>query len=296
NRIITSLKAISGVSDSTAEAIIENRPYASFEDFYERMYETKQIQKSQVIQLIKAGVFNEFGSQVDIMKKFIVGEVDVKETLNGQNMSRIVALGLLQNDELIQYQDFYNFRVYLKQQPVYRKTLKPKNMYYTLSEEYAISYFNNQFSDDMVDEIRPDSSLIVNGKEFDKEYKKRMAPLMEIIQTEEFVRRFNNYQFLELYQELASGSISKWHMDSVSFYADSHELAVVDKKRYGIVDFNSLPKEPVPVSQYVGRDGRIRYQYGTETIAGTVVDKNKNKHTVSLLTESGVVTVKLFGN
>src|SRR5690606_11189198 len=44
NRIIFSLKGITTIGDDLVKDIIANRPYASFDDFYNRMYETKMVQ------------------------------------------------------------------------------------------------------------------------------------------------------------------------------------------------------------------------------------------------------------
>src|SRR5690606_7506293 len=106
-QIIFGLKGINGIGDDVAHTIIENRPYSSFDDFYERMYKTEIVKKSQFIMLIKAGAFNEFGSPIEIMKRFLVKEIDVKETLNMQNIKSILKYGLLDTPELSKYKELY---------------------------------------------------------------------------------------------------------------------------------------------------------------------------------------------
>jgi DNA polymerase-3 subunit alpha len=83
-------------------------------------------------------------------------------------------------------------------------------------------------------------------------------------------------------------------MDAVSFYSHEHELANINKDRYEITDFSKIPENPVGerVLPIKGRQIPIFKLY---RIAGTILDKDKTKKTVTLLTTDGVVTVKIFG-
>ena len=82
-------------------------------------------------------------------------------------------------------------------------------------------------------------------------------------------------------------------MESLSYYYHEHELSNINKERYGIVNYFELPEEPVKGKPYQWR-GRQMYEYEITRIAGTVLDKDKNKHTVTLLTPEGVVTIKMY--
>ena len=62
NRIYFSLKAMNGIGTEAVQIIINHRPYASIEDFCERLIETKLIKTSQMVQLIKGGCFTELHS------------------------------------------------------------------------------------------------------------------------------------------------------------------------------------------------------------------------------------------
>lgn len=103
----------------------------------------------------------------------------------------------------------------------------------------------------------------------------------------------NEKRFMEMWNEKVEGNISKWEMDSLSFYYHEHELAHVDKERYLISDFDNLPEEP-QISEYYQYRGKSRPRFKLTRICGTVLDKDKNKHMISLLTPSGVVTVKFY--
>ena len=59
NRIIYALKAMNGIGDDVARAIVENRPYKSIEDFCMKMIDTKLVTTAQMIKLIKGGCFTE---------------------------------------------------------------------------------------------------------------------------------------------------------------------------------------------------------------------------------------------
>jgi DNA polymerase-3 subunit alpha len=83
-------------------------------------------------------------------------------------------------------------------------------------------------------------------------------------------------------------------MDSVSFYSHNHELEYVDLDRYGFSDFWDLPEEP-EIERVIPIKGKYVPILRLHRIIGTVLDRDKAKKTVTLLTTRGVVTVKIFG-
>lgn len=291
-RIIFSLKGIVGIGDSVVNEIIKNRPYNSFNDFYERMYLTKKVQRAQTLKLIKAGCFNEFDSPIEIMKEFLVKETPARETLNGQNLPRVISLGLFDSEEHRKYKEYYSFRTHLRKS-VHEELTNPKNRILVIKDNYARNYFAETFSEKAIHGYHG-NYMLIDEKEFEKEYQSMMTPAMELLKDPEFVRKYNIALFRELWAQDASGNIPSWEMESVSFYSDKHELEDVDLARYGIRDFNELPEKPVVVGEYIYR-GQTRYNYETYSIAGTVLDRNKDNHTVTLLTTTGVTTLKTWG-
>lgn len=292
NRIIFSLKGINGVGDDIVHEIINHRPYSSFDDFYERLYQTKKVQRSHVLRLIKAGCFNEFDTPPKIMKQFLVKETPARESLNGQNLQRIIGLGLFNNDEYNKYQDYYNFRAHLRKN-VHENLTNPKNRILALKDDYSKIYFDNTFTDKSIHGYDGEN-ILIDEKEFEKEYKKLMEPAMELLKDPEFVRQYNISLFRELWANHASGTVESWEMESVSFYSDKHELDGIDFDRYGIKDFNILPEEPVVVGKYEYR-GQTRHNYELSSIVGTVLDRNDKHNTVTLLTPTGTVLLKTWG-
>ena len=80
-------------------------------------------------------------------------------------------------------------------------------------------------------------------------------------------------------------------MDSLCFYYHEHELKNIDAHKYGLVDFFNLPAEP-EVDYTFKRNGKDIPIFKTYKIIGTVINKNDNKNSISLLTTTGIVTVK----
>ena len=80
-------------------------------------------------------------------------------------------------------------------------------------------------------------------------------------------------------------------MESLCFYYHEHELSYVNKNKYGLVDFKSLPSEP-DIDYMFKRNGKDIPVYKIYRIAGTVISKNDTRSSISLLTTNGVVNVK----
>ena len=110
---------------------------------------------------------------------------------------------------------------------------------------------------------------------------------------EEILAKLNMALYDEMFKKYAAGNISHWEMESVSFYSHEHELA---QSQYLYDDFFKLPEEPEVDYSFTGRDGNEVRVYRLRRIIGTVIDKNKMKNTVTLLTPSGVVNVKVYKN
>jgi len=71
-------------------------------------------------------------------------------------------------------------------------------------------------------------------------------------------------------------------------------LAAVDMDYYNFEDYFSLPTTP-EVETTIRIKNKIIPIFKLSRIIGTVLDRDKNKKTVSLLTPTGVVTVKIYG-
>ena len=112
---------------------------------------------------------------------------------------------------------------------------------------------------------------------------------------EELLDTLNKRLFDEVWAKYALGTNEKWSMDSVCFYQDSHELEHINTKKYGIENFFDLPPEPTMNYTFTTKDGKLITIYNTHLIAGTVIDRDKTKSLIILLTTKGVVPIKAYG-
>ena len=108
----------------------------------------------------------------------------------------------------------------------------------------------------------------------------------------ELLDNLNNMLYQEVWDKYALGSISKWEMDSLSFYNSPHELINISPI-YNICNYFNLSENPVIDKVFYKGDKSI-ILYKLNVIAGTVIGKNKSKHIVTLLTTNGVVNVKFY--
>ena len=108
---------------------------------------------------------------------------------------------------------------------------------------------------------------------------------------DEMLAAYNRKLFMESWNKYASGNTSHWEMESLCFYHGKHELADVNNARYGIADFNTL-NEKSDVDYYFKRKGLEIPIFKLTKIAGTVLAKDDNRCTVTILTTTGVVPVK----
>ena len=141
--------------------------------------------------------------------------------------------------------------------------------------------------------------FLIKQTDWDKIYKKQMDIIRPFIQknNEELLNSVNVRLRNDLWDKYCEGNISKWEMDSISCYIHEHELKKLKNGLYGLSDYSKLSEEPEISYEFRAKDtGKKIPLYKIHRIAGTVLDKDKAKKTVTLLTTSGVVTVKIFGD
>lgn len=293
NSIVFGLRGIHGIGTEIANTIIEYRPYSSFSDFLTRLFDTKLIQNQHIIQLIKAGCFDSFGERKSIMKQYIKHTFSPRKNLTLASFNVLINLGVIP-EELDLHIRFYRFRQYIYKNSIGKSSeRKTKNRLFKL-DDISTEFLHEHFTEDCIVEYDDNTgNPIVAEWLFDKEYEKNMQPVRNWLSKEETLDLVNRAEFEQRWDEVASGSISQWEMSSLSYYYHDHELAHLNNDKYGVVDFNSLPSEPVSVKEYQ-YGGQTRYEYELHRIAGTVLDKDKNRHTITILTTTGVVTVKLY--
>ena len=115
---------------------------------------------------------------------------------------------------------------------------------------------------------------------------------------EELLNSINNKLRNDLWDKYCEGNISKWEMDSISCYIHEHELKNVRYSIYGFASYPNLSQEPTVNYEFTSKQtGQKIPLFKIYRIIGTVLDKDKAKKTVNILTPEGaVVPVKIFGD
>ena len=278
NEILYGLRGITRLSTSIIRNIMEMRPFDSLEDFLERV----KVNKIQMSNLIKCGAFDELIGlpREEIMSKYIGMIADKKQRLTLQNMQMLINYDLIP-EELEFCKKLFLFNKFLKQQK--------KVEYYKLNDS-AINFIANNLNADYLS-----NGTKISAAVWDNLYQRGMDPMRVYLKEhkDEVLNKLNQALYDEMFNKYAAGSISHWEMESVSFYSHEHELATA-QPYYD--DFFKLPEEPEIDYTFTGKDGNEVRLYRLHRIIGTVIDKNKMKNTVTLLTPTGVVNVKVYKN
>ena len=278
--IYCGLKSLTNVGDDIVLKIIENRPYVSVQDFYNRVKPTKSV----MVSLIKAGAFDSFMERKLCMAWFIWNTCDKKKRLTLQNMAGLIKRDLVKSDdEKVRLAvRVFEFNRYLK------SVCSKSTLYYELDQR-AIDFLTEIGKDEEIEE-----GFVINRSTWEKIYQSYMDTLRNWLNgcKEELLQTLNELIFLEDWNKYATGSISDWEMESLCFYDHEHPLNKVDTERYNIVDFFKLPEDPEVDREFTKGDKTIK-MFVLHRLCGTCIAKDKNKSTVSLLTPTGVVTVKM---
>ena len=283
NTIRYGLSGITKVGEELVKAIMDGRPYSSVADLTSRV----KINKAQVVNLIKSGAFDCFGERKQIMRQYINSVSDTKQRITLQNMKMLIDFGLIPDKYDLQRR-VYNFNKYLKKNKL--------ECYYAL-DEVAFAFYEKHFDmDNLIPNENAESGFVIRQITWDKIYQGQMDKIRPWVKenSARLLEEVNERLTRDMWDKYCQGNISKWEMDAVSFYSHEHELAHVNTKAYDITDFSKIPENPV-VERIIPIKGRQIPIFKLYRIAGTILDKDKNKKTVTLLTTSGVVTVKIFG-
>ena len=282
NMIIHGLSGITRIGAELIDEIMDNRPYSSINDFLNKV----KVNKPQMVNLIKSGAFDELcGDRIAAMKQYVLEVSEPKKRVTLQNMKMLIDFELLP-ESLTFEKKVFNFNKYLK---------KAKDGIYYCLDENSYPFWEANFDTDLL--INDGEGFKVKQTVWDNIYKKKMDTARNYVKAHatDLLNAMNQRLFNDLWDKYCSGSISKWEMDSVSYYGHEHELAQVNWSKYNIADFNDLPEEPEVASTFRTKTGQTIPLFRISRIAGTVLDKNKDKKTVTLLTTTGVVTVRIYG-
>lgn len=277
------MNGITKVGQDIVKQIIENRPYTSISDFLSKV----KINKPQMVNLIKCGAFDSFGQREQVMHEYINLISDAKKRITLQNMKMLIDFGLIPSEY-----DFvcrvFNFNKYLK-------TSKVDDLF--LLDNIAMVFFDKNFSiDKLVEDARAESGFGIKQITWKKIYDEVMDRIRPYVKenNQKLLSSVNSRLTEDVWNKYCLGNISKWEMDSVSCYFHEHELAHVDNTYYGFSNFFDLAEEPEIERVFEIKGKRVPI-FKIHRIYGTVLDRDKMKKLVTLLTPDGVVTVKIFG-
>lgn len=282
NTIRYGLSGITGLGDDKVKEIIANRPYSSINDCIARV----KLKKPQVINLIKAGAFDEFDDRMELMKNYIGEICGAKQRITLQNMQMMLSYNMIPDEFDLQRRTF-NFNKYIKK-------FKTADGKYYLIDNIALGFLDRYFEiDNLMPDDNAESGFKISIEKWDKIYKKQMDIVRPWVKTNaaRLLEELNNNLMSDTWEKYCKGSISKWEMDSVSCYFHDHELQKVE----GFDDFELLPETPEVERCLYIKNKQVPI-FKLSRIAGTVLDRDKAKKLVTILTKSGVVTVKIYGD
>lgn len=289
NEILFGLKGVNKIGGPVIDQIIGGRPYTGIIDFMNRC----PLNKTQMVSLIKSGAFdkidNKWASEIckenpryAIMAYYVSLVCDPKKRLTLQNFNGLLKSGLVP-EELNKQKQVFVFNKFLKDN-------KKVGKYY-IFDEGSLNFYSQYYDLNELDVINGITCILQT--KWDKIYQKEMDEARNWLKEnqDEVLNQYNNLLFNETWNKYATGNISAWEMESLCFYYHEHELANIDKHKYGIVNFSTLSYEP-EVDYFFKRAGRDIPIFKLYKIAGTIISKNNTKASVAILTTDGVVNVK----
>ena len=282
NAIASGLRGLTRISADLVKTIITNRPYVSIDDFMEKV----KVNKLQMLTLIKCGSFDTlYPDRMGLLNQYLGKIAGTKNNLTLANVPMLIKYDVFP-DGCEEYIELYHFNKFI------RKFLNKETGIISLPEK-ALNHFCECY----------DIDLLIDGntlrlKDWEKLYKKQIAPLTDFIKENKdcLLEDLNRKIVEEMCEINISGNISHCEMEAMSFYYHDHELANLNRNLYNLENFQNISENPEVDRILNTKDGKEITLYKLHYIAGTVLDKNKMKNSITLLTPDGVVIVKIWKN
>ena len=301
NSILYGLKGISRVTEPVINEIMSNRPFSSLEDFLNKV--TKRVvTKDKVINLIKSGAFNkiEHTDIKTILKKYICMISDTKNRLTMQNANMLIDNDLLPHN-LETECDTYKLTKEL------RKHKDSNKIWYIVDSldmpVDKINSWRNIFASSNIqgEELLVDGEphKVIDMKSWDRFYDNQMLKIKNYIKDNHdlLLQKLNNKLIDDEYNKYCSGNEETWQLDSLNFFFNNHPLvkAIPQLELQTGIHINKINEivEGAQEGTFFIK-GKIIPKMKLYTIAGTVIDRDKVKGTVTIQCPDGVVTLKLY--
>lgn len=269
--------AIKGLKKAVAEKIYELRPFEDVHDFWYRA----RPDVGSLTALVKAGAFDEMAKRDDTIDFLAEVYLDTTSTggtlrkLNGQNFLRISREGFWPTDieELELARRVFNFTHYLKQ--------------FELEEgDWSL----DERGMDFLDSIDYPHSGILNKAEWKEAYDVYLLPMKRYVaeHQEELLKKINRRAIVEWKNKYFT-STAQDEIESLGICFEEHPFTQIKKN---VTPLNEIPDDPQIARTFTTKDGRTIPMYELYMICGIAIAKDKQHHTMTLLTPQGPIDVK----
>lgn len=294
DKAIFSINAINGIGKDVANNIVNNRPYANFEDFYDKCVTTKLVPLSKVYTLIKAGCFDSINSnRRALMQNYVEKTTKESRSLTLSNIPKLIEFGLIPL-ELGTEVDLYLLKKEIFKKSNLVKQNSSTNADYVIPDKCVTKILRDHMEcfKEILD-IDANGKYIINNKLFNKIYESKIGKLKEFISSKELLNSYNMILKGKNWNKNCSGSVLDWEMESICYYTNKHQVECLDLSAFcTIEDFFELPEIPVVLKREKYRN--IEFDINKiSAICGVVLDKNKNKSIITVTTPSGCVDIKM---
>ena len=140
-----------------------------------------------------------------------------------------------------------------------------------------------------------DDIPVIDSSAWDCYYDRNMDKLRKYISSHsnEMLQALNKSLYQERWDKYCSGDELDWQLESLNFFFEGHPLDIAAKEfKIELTPLN-LIQEDAQDGMFIIKGKQIP-KMKLYTIAGTVIDSNTTKSTVTLQTQDGVVTLKIF--
>lgn len=285
NSIICGLKVVSKIGDKLINEIINNRPYVSFDDFIERV----NISKDRVVALIKADAFRDIDNRdrLTLLKEFVLGVSNLKSKLTLQNLNALIENNLIPKEQFEMQIKIFHWVKYI------RKNRTADKLQYKLDDR-AYAFYTAVLDEKYL--YYGDGFKLVSASYVDSFYKNEMNKIKNYISANHqmLLDKYNNILFQEQWRKYKMDYTQEGEMQSMRFYINGHPLNNISIQEVTITPLNEIEEEKQDGTFFI--NGQFIPKYEIYHIIGTVIDKNKLKSTVTVLTPQGPIDVKVWKN
>ncbi len=269
--------AIKGLKNVVADKIYELRPFEDVHDFWDRA----KPDVGSLTALVKAGAFDEMAERnntIDFLAEVYLDSASSGGTLkklNGQNFLRISREGLwpTHTEELDLARRVFNFTHYLKQ--------------FELEEgDWSL----DDKGIDFLDSIGYPHNGTLNKAEWKEAYDVYLQPMKEWVKDnqEELLKKINK-NAIDEWKNKYFTSTAQDEVEALGICFEEHPFTQIKKN---VTPLDEIPDEPEIDYTFPTRDGRIIPMYKLFMICGIAIAKDKQHHTMTLLTPQGPIDVK----